>query len=130
MTPPTETGIAAEFLHAIAEHCADTIITTDVRGRLTWVSRGAEAMFGFEPEELIGWPAGELIGGGREEARAVMRRLVSEGAVRNYLTTFPGRAGRRIPVSASLALLRDRDGTITGTVATLRVHEALAPPTA
>jgi PAS domain S-box-containing protein len=108
-----------EFLQSVAESCADAIITADAAGRVTWVSASAKAMFGFEPEELVGWPVAELFAGGRDEVRAIVRHVAREGTLRNYLTTFPGQAGCRVPVSASLAFLRDPTGTVTGMVAIL-----------
>lgn len=99
---------------------AAAIIVTDVRGRVVWVSPSAEEMSGYRPDELLGWPVAELFPGGPDEARAVMRRLAGEERVRGYRTTFPGRAGRRVPVSASMSLLRDGDGTVTGAIGILR----------
>jgi PAS domain S-box-containing protein len=96
-----------------------TIITADLAGRVTWVSPSAEKMFGYEPEELVGWPVAELLPGGLDEARQIMRRLRSEGDVRNYVTTFPGFGGRRVPVSASISFVRDDAGSVTGTVGVL-----------
>jgi PAS domain S-box-containing protein len=122
----------------------DTVLVADLRGRLTWVSPSVEQLSGYQPEELLGWPVAELFPGGRDEARAVMEQLALQERVRDYRTTFPGRAGRRIAVSASLALLRDRDGAVTGTIGVVRdltravpladdrahdVRDLLAPPT-
>jgi PAS domain S-box-containing protein len=115
-----EARAARDFLKSVTENCADTIITTDIEGRVTWVSPSAEDMFGYQPEELIGWPAAALDPGGVDEARAVMQRVRTEGRVRNYGATFPGRAGGRIPVSASISLLRDGAGTVTGTLAVVK----------
>ena len=96
----------------------DTILVTDVQGRVTSVTPNVEATFGYRPDELVGWPVAELFPG--DDTRAAMHELVSAGGVRTYLTTFPGLGGRWIPVSVSMSLLRDGDGTITGTVAVLK----------
>jgi two-component system cell cycle sensor histidine kinase/response regulator CckA len=111
-----EARTARDFLQSVTENCADTIITTDVTGRVTWVSPSAAEMFGYRPDELVGWPAARLYPGGRDEARAVMQRVRTEGRVRNYMSTFPARAGASIPVSTSISLLRDGDGNVTGTI--------------
>ena len=97
---------------------ADTILITDVQGRVTSVTPNVEATFGYRPDELVGWPVAELFPG--DDVRAAMHELTSAGGVRTYLTTFPGLGGRWIPVSVSMSLLRDGDGTIRGTVAVLK----------
>jgi two-component system, cell cycle sensor histidine kinase and response regulator CckA len=115
VVPSVPDGLAA----ALADTCANTIITSDNRGRVTWVSPSAEGMFGFRPEELVGWPVAELFPGGIEEARAVGRRLLAEGRLDGYASVFPASGGRAIPVSASIALLRDGTGATTGAIAVL-----------
>jgi len=96
----------------------DTVLITDASGRVTSVSPNVEATFGYRPDELVGWPVAELFPG--DEARAAMDGLATEGGVRTYRTTFPGLGGRWIPVSVSMSVLRDGDGTIRGTVAVLK----------
>ena len=95
----------------------DTILTTDIHGRVTWVSPDVEATFGYRPDELIGWPMTELFPS--DEARAAMRRLVRDGGMRSYQTTFPGLGGRWIPVSVSMSLARDGEGAVTVTIGLL-----------
>jgi GAF domain-containing protein len=49
---------ARDFLQSITENSPDAIITTDGRGRLTYFSRGAEAMFGYRAAKIsvARWP--------------------------------------------------------------------------
>ena len=42
-----EARTVREFMQSVTENCADTIITTDVKGRITWVSPSAREMFGY-----------------------------------------------------------------------------------
>jgi PAS domain S-box-containing protein len=116
-----EMRAAREFLYSITEDCPDTILTTDVRGRITWVSPSVEPTFDYLPEDLIGWPVSELCPGGVTEVRAVMGRLRSAGQVSRHPTAFPARRGGLVPVEASIALLRDASGVVTGTIAVLKV---------
>jgi PAS domain S-box-containing protein len=114
-----EMRAAREFLYSITETCQDTILTTDVRGRITWVSPSVEPTYDYLPEDLIGWPVSELYPGGAVEARSVMSRLLQAGQL-THETAFPARRGGPIPVHASMALLRDANGAVTGTIAVLR----------
>ena len=87
---------------------------------MTYFSRGAEAMFGCRADEMIGEAVANLYPGGLEEARVVRQRLVLEGSLRNYETGFLGKDGRRVEVSASIAMLRDPTGAEVGTLGVLK----------
>jgi PAS domain S-box-containing protein len=114
-------GPAATILALLGRGATDTIVITDVAGRVTWISANVEAMSGYTPAELVGWPVAELYPGGPEEARRIMRRLRAGAPLRDYLTTFPARGGRAIAVRCAMALLRDDRGIVTGTVGVLRI---------
>ncbi|MFQ5830131.1 MAG: GAF domain-containing protein [Candidatus Methylomirabilia bacterium] len=111
---------ARDFLQSIAENSADVIATSDIHGRLTYLSPTTEEIFGYPPEEMLGRPMADFYRGGLEEARAVMRRLRAEGRIRNYETASWAKDGRRVEVSMSLSLLRDPTGTVTGLVGITR----------
>ena len=114
-----EMRAAREFLSSMTEVCPDTVLTMDVRGRITWVSPSVEATFDHLPEDLIGWPVSELCPGGATEDRAVMARLKAAGQVACHPTAFPARGGL-VPVNAAIALLRDANGVVTGAIAVLK----------
>lgn len=107
---------AKEYLEAIVASTTDAICTTDLKGRLIYFSPGAERMLGRQAETLIGTLAHGLYEGGRVEAYGLMRRLLREGKLRNHETVLRGE-GRRVHVSMSMALLRDRQGRRIGTLA-------------
>ena len=111
---------ARDFLQSITDHSPDAIVTTDREGKVTYISRGAEAIFGCRAAEMIGTPVAGLYPGGIEEARLVRGRLLEEGALRSYETGFLARDGRRIDVSASIAMLRDPAGAEIGTLGVLK----------
>jgi PAS domain S-box-containing protein len=107
---------ARDFLRSIAENSADAIITTDVRGRITYFSPGAEEIFGYRHAEVLGGRVSEFYRSGIAEARAIMHRLHLEGRMRSYETALRARDGRWVEVNASLSLLRDAAGAIVGTL--------------
>ncbi len=112
---------AATLLELLGRGATDTIVITDVAGRVTWISASVEAVSGYAPAELVGWPVAELYPGGLEEAQRIMRRLRAGVPLRDYLTTFPARGGRAIAVRCAMALLRDDRGIVTGTVGVLKI---------
>jgi len=111
---------ARDFLQSIAASSADAIVTTDVHGRITYWSPGAEEMFGYQAGEAFGRTAAEFYAGGPDEARAIMARLLAEGRLRDYEAIVRGKDGHTLVGSASISLLRDASGALTGTVGVLK----------
>jgi PAS domain S-box-containing protein len=118
---PDATIGSATMLASLGHTTGDTLVITDIRGRVTWISPTVEAMSGFQASELVGWPVAELYPRGTSEARRIMRRLRAGLPLRDYLTTFPARGGRAVGVRCAMHLLRDDRGVVTGTVGVLKV---------
>ena len=110
---------ARDFLRSIAEHSPAGIVTTDVRGRITYWSPRSEELLGYRSDEVLGRPVAELQRGGREAARALMRRLRVEDRIREHEAEILARDGRWVECRFSLALLRDSAGSTIGTLAIL-----------
>ena len=110
---------ARDFLRSIAEHSPAGIVTTDVRGRITYWSPRAEELLGYRADEMLGRPVAGLQRGGREAARALMRRLRAEDRIREHEAEILARDGRWVECRFSLALLRDSAGAVIGTLAIL-----------
>ena len=110
---------ARDFLRSIAEHSPAGIVTTDVRGRITYWSPRSEELLGYRSDEVLGRPVAELQRGGREAARALMRRLRVEDRIREHEAEILARDGRWVECRFSLALLRDSAGSEIGTLAIL-----------
>ena len=109
------------FLNNVIESSADSIITTDLEGRITSFSRGAEGLFGFSADEMIGRSVLELY---PEELRSNrikwVERLQKEEVLRNVKTTVYSSTGEIVHISVSLSLLRDAEGKAIGTVEVAR----------
>ncbi|MFQ5898622.1 MAG: GAF domain-containing protein [Candidatus Methylomirabilia bacterium] len=115
-----EIKAARDFLQSIAENSADAIMTADLEGRITYFSPGAEKIFGYRAEEVLGRPAADYYRSGQEEARAVTERLAVEGQIRNYETAFRAKEGRLVEVNSSISHLRDSSGAIVGTLGVMK----------
>ncbi|GIX49678.1 MAG: hypothetical protein KatS3mg131_3889 [Candidatus Tectimicrobiota bacterium] len=109
-----------DFLLSVIDHSADAILTTDLHGRITFCSPSAAELFGCRCEELVGQAMAAFYRGGRAEAEGVMRRLRAEGTLRDYETVLRTRDGREVEVSASISLLRNLKGEVTGTLGILK----------
>lgn len=107
---------AKEYLEAIVTSTSDAICTTDVEGRILYFSPGAEAMLGVPSAAMIGRRAHSMYEGGLAEARKLMKVLRERGALQNHEMVLKSRDGRRIHVSMSVSLMRDKRGKVIGTL--------------
>jgi PAS domain S-box-containing protein len=105
-----------DFLQSIAENSADAIVTTDTHGCITYVSSATFDILGYQAEEVIGRRIMEFYRGGEQEARQVMQQLRASGQVKSYETVLLAQDGRWVEINCSIALLRDANDVIIGTV--------------
>ena len=110
---------ARDFLRSIAEHSPAGIVTTDMRGHITYWSPRAEEILGYRPDQVLGRPVSAYQRGGLESARTLMRRLRQEERIREHEAEILARDGRWVECRFSLALLRDAVGAEIGTLAIL-----------
>ncbi len=104
-----------DYLKNILNNSPVIIITTDLDGKIVRFNSGAE--------ESLGYPAGEAIGTfakdlyiDPKERDFLLRRVLNEGAVRDYETNLVCRDGRHLPVSITLSQLKNAEGEMIGTV--------------
>lgn len=105
-----------DFLERLVEASADAIVTTDLRGRITLYSRGAEALFGYSVSEVMGRPVYAFYVDGKEEGRRLMRLLRKSERATNYEIQFMAKGGQPITCMMSASLLRDAGGHAIGTL--------------
>ena len=105
----------ASHLAAIVESSDDAIISKTLEGTiLTWNS-GAERVFGYVAEEVIGRPIQILIPPERiDEEPVILNRLKSGECIDHYESVRVAKDGRRIYVSLTVSPIRDRNGRIVG----------------
>jgi len=107
------------YLETLIRSCVDIIVATDAEGRITLINKGAEEVFGYKEEEVLGKPA-SIFYASEEEARNVMRKLRGPecggvGRLRNYEALAVSKSGERIPISLSVTMLYDDEGNESGT---------------
>ncbi|MCU0578922.1 MAG: PAS domain S-box protein [Desulfobacterota bacterium] len=104
-----------EYLENIVSHTSDMIITTDLTGRIVTFNPGGERMLGYTEADLLGRDIGEIWEdpASRKKLGEAVR---ARGAVNNYQARLLSKDGQVIEISLSLALLRDRNGKVLGTV--------------
>lgn len=120
----TERVLAAETrarLAAIVENSDDAIIGKDPDGNITTWNRGAERLFGYAAEEIVGKPGSLLIPDEllHEEAE-IVSRLYSGQPVTHLETVRRGKDGNLRHVSLSTSPIIDQDGRIVGAAKIVR----------
>src|SRR6266568_983474 len=115
-----ETKNTKEHLENLVASSVDAIVTLDPRGRISFVSKGGQRMFGCGDGELIGRPVRALWACGPRDFRTFRARLVRSGRVENYETELAMDNGARLVVNISASFLRGAAGEVTGILAVVK----------
>ncbi len=116
--PPDEISAAG---HVVLDSVADGVFTVDPQWRITSFNRAAEQTTGIGREEAIGRPCCEVFRANVCERDCVLRQTMRSGRpVINKPVWIVRADGRRVPISVSTALLRDKCGQVIGGVETFR----------
>jgi PAS domain S-box-containing protein len=102
-------------LAAIVESSHDAIISESLDGTITTWNRGAELVFGYTADEVVGQPISVLAWPGyQDDMRELLRRVQGEEIVEHYETMRRHKSGRRLVVSLTLSPVRDTTGKVIG----------------
>ncbi len=106
---------AQAWLAAIVESSDDAILSKTLDGIITSWNRGAERIFGYKAEEVIGKSITILIPPNLvDEETDILRRLRQGRRIEHYETTRLRKDGRAIDLSLSISPVRDRHNRIVG----------------
>jgi PAS domain S-box-containing protein len=98
------------------ESSDDAVIGEDLNGIATSWNAGAERIFGFAAEEMIGRPIPHTIPPDRRGELAAILDVIRRGErVEPLETTSIRKDGRRIVVSLSVSPIKDSSGRVVGT---------------
>src|ERR1051325_499768 len=112
-------------LAAIVEFSGDAIVTKNLNSIIQTWNIGAERLFGYTAEEVIGKPVTILFPEERlSEEDAILEKLRRGQAVEHLETIRLAKDGRRIPVSVSISPLKDSEGNVIG--ASKIIHDVTA----
>src|SRR4051812_32338814 len=102
-------------LAAIVDSCDDAIFSKNLDGTIMSWSSGAEKLFGYTAEEIIGRPISLLVPPERpDEFRQILERTQSGARLDHHETTRVCRDGSRVEVSVTTSPLRDAAGAVVG----------------
>ncbi len=108
-----ESEQATRELAAIVSGSADGVIGWSLDGRVRSWNRGAERIYGYSAEEMIGRSHDALMPPGEEsDLMALLDRVRAGGRVENYETPRMRKDRRRIVVSLTLSPILDDEGRV------------------
>lgn len=101
-------------LAAVVESSDDAIVSIDLSGMVQSWNRGAERLFGYPAEEIIGRPISLLAPADvAQEVPGILARIAGGERLENYETRRCGKDGRAIDVSLTISpILSSRDECI------------------
>ena len=105
----------AVLLSAIVANSDDAIISKDLRGTITSWNRGAEQIFGFTAEEIVGSSILRIIPDDRQaEEQDILTRVGRGERIDHYETIRRRKDGRLCTISLTVSPLMDESGTVVG----------------
>jgi two-component system sensor kinase FixL len=118
---PTSPDEAARVLAALVESSNDAIFTKDLDGHIQTWNRGAELMYGYSADEIVGRSVSVLVPPGHpDEISGILAKIKSGELVRHFETVRQTKDGRRLDVSLAVSPLRDATGAVVGASAIAR----------
>jgi PAS domain S-box-containing protein len=102
-------------LAAIVESTDDAIVTKDINGIITSWNGGAQRIFGYAADEVIGKPIMLLIPADRRnEEDNILARIRRGESIESYDTVRQRKQGSLIDISVTISPLRDAAGKVVG----------------
>jgi diguanylate cyclase (GGDEF)-like protein/PAS domain S-box-containing protein len=106
---------AREELARIVDTAVDGVYSMDISGKITSWNRGAEKIYGWQADEIIGQPVTVLAPRGRyDEISDILCRIQAGETVEHYDAQRLHKNGGRIDVSLNISPLRDATGKVAG----------------
>src|SRR5213078_349153 len=106
---------AALHLAALVASSDDAIVSKDLNGIITSWNKGAEHMFGYTAEEVIGKSITIIIPPDRlNEEAYVLSRIRAGKQVDHFETLRRRKDGSLIPISLTTSPIRDEEGRVIG----------------
>ena len=108
-------SVEQQFFAGIVEGSTDAIFSKDLDGIITSWNRGAERIYGYGPDEIIGRSVTMLVPDDIEnDVPAILERLRRGEGIEDYETVRVTKDGRRLYVALTISPIRDAEGRLAG----------------
>ena len=106
---------AARHYAAIVESSDDAILSKDVNGVITTWNRGAQRLFGYTAEEVVGRPVTIIIPTDRhDEEPKILERVRRGERIEHYETVRQRKDGSLVDISITVSPIQGENGEIVG----------------
>jgi PAS domain S-box-containing protein len=103
------------LLASIVESSDDAIISKDANGIVTSWNKGAERIFGYSAEEMIGNPIAVIAAPDRlEEMPRILERIKQGERIDHYETVRKAKDGTLVNISLTVSPIYDAEGRVVG----------------
>jgi two-component system CheB/CheR fusion protein len=111
-------------LAAIVESSDDAIIGHSLDGMISSWNRGAEKIFGYTANEVVGKPLSSLVPGKKDRIADVLEQVRTGEAVQSFETVLAAKDGKHIHMSITVSPVRNADdGVIAASIVARDVSE-------
>jgi PAS domain S-box-containing protein len=116
-----EPGRSRPTTPSIVESSDDAILSKDLDGTIFSWNQGAERLYGYAAEEVIGKPVSLLIPADRpDELPGIMERLRRGERIGHFETVRVRKDGQQVQVAVSISPLKNAGGEVVGASAIAR----------
>lgn len=106
---------ASRLLAAIVESSDDAIVSKDLDGVITSWNRGAERIFGYSADEVVGKPITVIIPPDRHgEEATILGRLRGGERIEHFETVRVRKDGTAVDISLTISPISNAEGRIVG----------------
>src|SRR5262249_46541574 len=110
-----QAGLESALLAAIVTSSDDAIVSKTLEGRITSWNTGAERIFRYRADEMIGQPITKIIPLELHDQETEILAKIRRGErIHHYETERVAKDGRRVDISLSVSPVRDESGRVVG----------------
>ncbi len=116
-------SVHERVFHSIIQNYSDAVIALDNDYKIFFWNKGAERIFGYTAEEMLGKTVDPIIPQElkeKGELQWLFEETLRRGYIENYETERITKDGRRIIVNLSRGLIKDENGEILGSIAIVK----------
>jgi PAS domain S-box-containing protein/putative nucleotidyltransferase with HDIG domain len=104
-----------ERIASIFKFANDAIIGKDLNGIITDWNKGAEIIFGFTSQEIVGTPIQSFLLSDRlDSENLILKRIANGEEVAHFKSAWKHKDGRAIPISITVSPIIDKNGKVVG----------------
>lgn len=115
LTERKKTQVELERLARIVESTDEAILSVSLDGRVLSWNRGAEGLYGYVADEMLGRAISNLLPAGCGGEFEIIRGVIESGkSLEGHDTAHLTKSGKQKPVSLTVSPLRDESGKLVG----------------